>query len=58
VELFRGEYAFTIMMLAKKYIFGNLTKRLMCGDYRLVNKETHIKKYAMPLLGEIFDALG
>ncbi len=30
----------------------------MCGDYRLVNKCTHSNKYAMPLLEEIFDALG
>jgi hypothetical protein len=45
-------------MLAKKYIFGNLTKHRMCGDYHLANKHTHLEKYAMPLLQEIFDALG
>ncbi len=31
VELFRGEYALTIVMLAKKCIFGNWTKRYMWG---------------------------
>jgi hypothetical protein len=30
----------------------------MCEDYRLVNKHTHLNKYAMPLPEEIFDALG
>jgi hypothetical protein len=30
----------------------------MCGEYRLFNKCTHLNKYAMPLLEEIFDALG
>jgi len=30
----------------------------MCGDYHLVNKWTHLDKYAMPLLEEIFDGLG
>jgi hypothetical protein len=30
----------------------------MCGDYHLMNKHTHLDKYAMPLLKEIFDALG
>jgi len=30
----------------------------MCGEYRLFNKRTHSNKYAMPLLEEIFDALG
>jgi hypothetical protein len=33
VELSRGEYASTIVMLAKKDIFGNWTKHYMCGDY-------------------------
>jgi hypothetical protein len=54
VELFRGEYASTIMMLAKKDIFGNWIECLMCGDYHLVNKWTHLNKYDMPLLEEIF----
>jgi hypothetical protein len=54
VELFRGEYASTIMMLTKKDIFGNWIECLMCGDYHLVNKQTCLNKYAMPLLQEIF----
>ncbi len=58
VELLRGEYVLTIAMLTKKDIFGNWTKRRMCGDYRPVNKHTCLDKYAMPLLEEIFDALG
>jgi len=31
-------------------------KSHMCGDYHLVNKWTHLNKYAMPLLKEISDA--
>ncbi len=58
VELLRGEYVLAIVMLAKKDIFGNWTKWRMCGDYCLVNKHTCLDKYAMPLLEEIFDALG
>ncbi len=58
MKLSRGEYVSTTMMLAKKDIFGNCIERHMCGDYRLVNKWTHSNKYAMPLLEEIFDALG
>jgi hypothetical protein len=30
----------------------------MCGDYHPINKRMHLNKYAMPLLKEIFDALG
>jgi hypothetical protein len=30
----------------------------MCGDYHLVNKHMHSNNYAMPLLEEVFDALG
>jgi hypothetical protein len=42
----------------KKDIFGNWIEHRMCEDYRLMNKWTHSNKYAMPLLKEIFDALG
>jgi hypothetical protein len=38
VEVSKGEYASTTMMPSKKDIFGNWTKRCMCGDYRLINK--------------------
>ncbi len=38
VDLFKGGYAPTIVMLIKKGNFGNWTKRCMCGDYRLMNK--------------------
>ncbi len=58
VELSRGEYASTTMMPTKKDIFGNWNKPHMCGDYCPVNKWTRLDKYAMPLLEEIFDALG
>jgi hypothetical protein len=58
VELSRGDYASTIMMLAKKDIFGNWTEQCMCGNYGLVNKRTCLDKYAMPLPEEIFDTLG
>jgi hypothetical protein len=33
VELFKGEYVSSIVMMAKKDILGNWTKRHMCGDY-------------------------
>ncbi len=58
MELSKGDYASTIMMQAKKNIFGNWTKWCMCGDYRQDNKHTCLNKYAMPLLEEIFDVLG
>jgi hypothetical protein len=58
VELSKGEYVSTIMMLTKQDIFGNWTKHRMCGDSCLVNKWTSSDKYVMPLLDEIFDALG
>jgi hypothetical protein len=57
VELFRGEYVSTTMMLTKKYIFGNWTEHHMCGDYCPMNKRICSDKYAMPLSKEIFDAL-
>jgi hypothetical protein len=57
VELSRDEYVLATMMPTKKDIFGNWTKCHMCGDYRLMNKQTHSNKYAMPLLEEIFDGL-
>jgi hypothetical protein len=44
-------------MPAKKDIFNNWMEQRMCGDYRLVNKRTHLNKYAMLLSEEIFDAL-
>ncbi len=58
VELSRGEYVLTTMMPTKKDIFGNCIERRVCRDYRLVNKWICSDKYAMPLLEEIFDALG
>jgi hypothetical protein len=58
VKLSRGEHALTIVMLAKKNIFGNWTKRHMCGDYHLMNKWIHLNKYAMPLPMKIFYSLG
>ncbi len=47
----------TIVMLANKDIFNNWTKCYMCGDYCLMNKWTHLDKYAMLLSKEIFDTL-
>jgi hypothetical protein len=38
VELSRGEYASTIVMLAKEDIFSNWTECHMCGDYHPMNK--------------------
>jgi hypothetical protein len=58
VELFKGEYASTTMMLTKKDIFDNWIEHCMCGDYRLANKWTCLNKYVMPLLEEIYNAFG
>jgi hypothetical protein len=58
MELFRGEYVLVIMIVAKKDIFDNWIDCHMCGDCRSMNKQTHSNKYAIPLLDEIFDALG
>lgn len=38
VELSIGDYVCATVMLSKKDIFGNWTKKEMCVDYRLVNK--------------------
>jgi hypothetical protein len=58
VELSYGEYASTIVMLAKKDVHGNYTDRRMCGDYRPINQQTKSDKYAMPTPKEIFDVVG
>jgi hypothetical protein len=58
MELSRGEYVLTTMMLTKKDFFGNWTKGHMRGDFCSMNKRTHLDKYAMPLPKEIFDDLG
>jgi hypothetical protein len=58
VELSKNDYVLVIMMFAKNDIFGNWTEWCRCGDYRPINKRTCLNKYAMPLLEEIFDALG
>ncbi|CAM6076051.1 unnamed protein product [Sphagnum tenellum] len=38
VEMSHGEYASTIIMLAKKHVHGNYTDRWMCGDYCPINR--------------------
>jgi putative transposase len=58
VELSHGEYASSTVMLAKKDVHGNYTNRRMCGDYRLINRQTKSDKYAMPTPKEIFDVVG
>jgi hypothetical protein len=45
-------------MFAKKNIFANWIERLMCEDYRPINKWKKFNKYTMPLLEEIFDSIG
>jgi hypothetical protein len=57
MELSKGEYALATMMPTKKDIFGNWIIRHMCGDYHPMYKWTHLNKYVMPLLEEVFDAL-
>ncbi len=58
VELSKGEHVLTIVTPTKNDIFGNWTKHYMCGDSYLLNKQMHLNKYLMPLLQEIFNALG
>jgi hypothetical protein len=58
VELSKGQNVSAPMTLAKKDIFGNWIECHMCEDYPSVNKQTHLDKYAMALLEEIFYALG
>jgi len=38
VELSKGQYALTMIMQAKKNIFGNWIEHYMCGDHCSVNK--------------------
>ena len=45
-------------MPSKKDIFGNWTKKRMCGDYRPINKRTKSDRYVMPTPEEIFEAVG
>ncbi len=51
MELSKGEYASTIMMSTKKYIFDNWMKRHMCEDYHV---QTNMP---CPYSKEIFDTL-
>jgi len=57
VELLRGEYALAIVMPTKKDFLA-IGRNDTCGDYLPIKKHTCSNKYAMPLLKEIFDALG
>jgi hypothetical protein len=52
------EYASATVMPAKKDVHGNYTDRRMCGDYRLINRQSKFDKYAMPTLEKIFDVVG
>jgi hypothetical protein len=52
------EYASAIVMPSKKDIYGNWTKKRMCGDYRRINKFTKSDRYAMPIPEENFEAIG
>jgi hypothetical protein len=52
------EYASATVMPSKKDIYGNWTKKRMCGDYRRINKFTKSDRYAMPTLEENFEAIG
>jgi hypothetical protein len=58
MELSNGEYASTIVMLAKKDVHGNYTDKRLCGNYRPINRQTKSNKYAMPTPKEIFDVVG
>jgi hypothetical protein len=51
------EYASMTVMLSKKDIYGNWTKKRMCGDYRRIIKFTKSDRYAMPTPEENFEAI-
>ena len=50
------EYVSATVMPSKD-IYGNWTKKRMCGDYRRINKFTKSDRYAMPTLEENFEAI-
>jgi hypothetical protein len=52
------EYRSATVMPSKKDIYGNWTKKRMCGDYRRINKFTKSDRYAMPTPEENFKAIG
>jgi hypothetical protein len=58
IELSNGEYACTMVIPSKKYIFGNWTEKRMCGFYRPINRNTKSDWYLMPIPEELFDAIG
>ena len=52
------EYAFATIMPSKKDIYGNWTKKRMCGDYRRIDKFTKSDCYTMLTPKENFEAIG
>ena len=58
IELSNGEYVCTMVMPLKKDVFGNCIEKQMCRDYRPVNRKTKSDCYPMPILEELFDAIG
>lgn len=58
IKLSNGEYACAMVMPSKNDVFGNWTEKRMCGDYRPVNRKTKSARYSMPMLKELFDAIG
>jgi hypothetical protein len=52
------EYASATVMPSKKDIYGNWTKKRMCGDYMRISKFTKSERYAMPTPEENFEAIG
>jgi len=58
VELLHGEYTSATVMPANKDVHSNYMDRRMCGDYRLINRQTKSNKYAMPTHEEIVDVVG
>jgi hypothetical protein len=52
------EYVSATIMPSKKGVYGNWTKKRMCGDYRRINKFTKSYRYAMPTPEDNFEAIG
>jgi len=58
IELSNGEYVYTMVILAKKDVLENWTKKQMCSDYHLINKKTKLHRYSIPTREELFDGVG
>jgi len=52
------ENMIVLWLCLPKRVFGNWIEKKMCRNYRLLNHKTKSNHYPMPMLEEIFDAMG